>query len=387
MKIHLIRSPELSAEKYTHVWNLLQKFRGPLEYMESEDVRLKFKQSEQEWLSEEHFKGVQHVDFSEDVESISGFSEKISICDIRNYPFQEKQATWEELFSVCEEYRLEHKISANELVFLLTEISNDKNWFGATDNSMRNVFIQTSNWKDFFGAKTDERFPIAYEVVVWVLRILMYQNRVELAQNLHMKPKGCMMDFCEDKAQIILKMRTADICGDCLKFIQLRDVSRTVLNQILETMDGIRSNILFRERSTVLNRPSRLEIRGYMQRLYLTDLGDLEIHLNPKEKTLFLFFLNHTEGVRIVDLIDHKVEILNIYKRFSRAATPQIIEKAVDLMLQPTEGNINQVLTRIRSKFRQTVGDSIASYYTIDGIRNEPYKISLNRELIGYIEN
>jgi hypothetical protein len=77
---------------------------------------------------------------------------------------------------------------------------------------------------------------------------------------------------------------------------------------------------------------------------------------------------------------------LNIYKRFSRAATPQIIEKAVDLMLQPTEGNINQVLTRIRSKFRQTVGDSIASYYTIDGIRNEPYKISLNRELIGYIE-
>jgi hypothetical protein len=151
-------------------------------------------------------------------------------------------------------------------------------------------------------------------------------------------------------------------------------------------MDGIRGNILFRERSAVLNRPSKLEIRGYMKRIFLSDLGDLEIHLNPKEKTLFLFFLNHPEGVRIVDLIDHKDEILTIYNRFSRAATPQIIEKAVNLMLQPTEGNINQVLTRIRSKFRQSAGESISAYYTIEGIRNEPYKIALNRELIAYID-
>ena len=59
----------------------------------------------------------------------------------------------------------------------------------------------------------------------------------------------------------------------------------------------------------------------------------------------------------------------------------------MDLMLQPTDGNINQVLTRIRSKFKQTAGDSIAGYYTIEGARNEVYKISLNRELVTIIEN
>jgi hypothetical protein len=303
-----------------------------------------------------------------------------------DFPSTEKQATWDDLFFNCEKYRKTYRIPENDLVILLTDISNDKNWFGSVDQKMRNIFIQTSNWAHFFGSEIDSRFPIAYEVVVWILRIMMFRNRYEITQFLHMQPRGCMMDFCERKDQIVLKMRTADICGDCLDHIQARDVNRTALNQILESMDGIRGNILFRERSTVLNRPSKLEIRGYMKRIFLVDLGDLEVRLNPKEKTLFLFFLNHPEGVRIVDLMDHKPEILGLYSRFSRASTPSLIEDAVDLMLQPTDGNINQVLTRIRSKFKQTAGDSIAGHYTIEGARNEPYKIALNRELVNTIE-
>jgi len=391
MNVHLIRSSELSLETYTNVWNLLNKFQGPINFNESEDFEWDNFLYEQDWISEEQFKEVQKVDFRQekDINSYSLYDESPSERHYseKTFPFKEPQLTWEDLFLICEKYRRKYTVPENDLVFLLTDVSNDKNWFGSVDQKMRNVFIQTSNWSSFFGSEIDSRFPIAYEVVVWTLRIMMYRNRYELSQQLHAQPKGCMMDFCEHKSQIVLKMRTADICGDCLDFIQKRDVNRTALNQILETMDGIRSNILFRERSSVLNRPSRLEIRGYMKRIFLVDLGDLEVRLNPKEKTLFLFFLNHLEGVRIVDLMDHKVEILELYKRFSRASTPSLIEDAVDLMLQPTDGNINQVLTRIRSKFKQTAGDSIAGYYTIEGARNEVYKISLNRELVTIIEN
>ena len=391
MNVHLIRSSELSLETYTNVWNLLNKFQGPINFNESEDFEWDNFLYEQDWISEEQFKEVQKVDFRQekDINSYSLYAESPSERNYseKTFPFKEPQLTWEDLFLICEKYRRKYTVPENDLVFLLTDVSNDKNWFGSVDQKMRNVFIQTSNWSSFFGSEIDSRFPIAYEVVVWTLRIMMYRNRYELSQQLHAQPKGCMMDFCEHKSQIVLKMRTADICGDCLDYIQKRDVNRTALNQILETMDGIRSNILFRERSSVLNRPSRLEIRGYMKRIFLVDLGDLEVRLNPKEKTLFLFFLNHLEGVRIVDLMDHKAEILELYKRFSRASTPSLIEDAVDLMLQPTDGNINQVLTRIRSKFKQTAGDSIAGYYTIEGARNDVYKISLNRELVTIIEN
>ena len=390
MNVHLIRSSELSLETYTNVWNLLNKFQGPINFNESEDFEWDNFLYEQDWISEEQFKEVQKVDFRQekDINSYSLYAESPSERNYseKTFPFKEPQLTWEDLFLICEKYRRKYTVPENDLVFLLTDVSNDKNWFGSVDQKMRNVFIQTSNWSSFFGSEIDSRFPIAYEVVVWTLRIMMYRNRYELSQQLHAQPKGCMMDFCEHKSQIVLKMRTADICGDCLDFIQERDVNRTSLNQILETMDGIRSNILFRERSTLLNRPSRLEIRGYVKRIFLVDLGDLEVRLNPKEKTLFLFFLNHPEGIRIVDLMDHKAEILELYKRFSRASIPALIEDAVDLMIQPTDGNINQVLTRIRSKFKQTAGDSIAGYYTIEGARNEAYKISLNRELVSIIE-
>ena len=393
MNIHLIRSSELSLETYTNVWNLLNKFQGPLNYLASKDADWETFHYEKDWISEEQFKKLERKDFDDErtmnySKARPAFSIKTEIfCSDADFPFTEKQATWEDLFLNCEKYRTTYDIPENDLVILLTDISNDKNWFGSVDQKMRNIFIQTSNWSSFFGTEIDSRFPIAYEIVVWILRVMMYRNRYELSKELHAQPKGCMMDFCEHKSQIVLKMRTADICGDCLDYIQDRDVNRTSLNQILETMDGIRSNILFRERSAVLNRPSRLEIRGYMKRIFLVDLGDLEVRLNPKEKTLFLFFLNHPKGVRIVDLMDHKAEILELYKRFSRASAPSLIEDAVDLMLQPTDGNINQVLTRIRSKFKQTAGDSIAGYYSIEGARNEVYKISLNRELITTIEN
>ena len=394
MTIHLIRSSELSVETYTNVLNLLHKTQGPLKYIASKNTDWETINYEKDWITEEQFKKLEPANFSQE-RNLNSIIIKKSLPDddrrtffmAEDFPIKEKQATWDDLFFNCEKYRKTFGIPENDLVILLTDISNDKNWFGSVDQTMRNVFIQTSNWSSFFGSEIDARFPIAYEVVAWVLRILMFRNRYELSQLLHAQPKGCMMDFCEHKSQIVLKMRTADICGDCLDHIQVRDINRTALNQLLETMDGIRSNILFRERSTVLNRPSRLEIRGYMKRIFLVDLGDLEVRLNPKEKTLFLFFLNHPEGVRIVDLMDHKREILELYSRFSRASTPSLIENAVDLMLQPTDGNINQVLTRIRSKFKQTAGDSIAGYYTIEGARNEAYKIALNRELVNVIEN
>lgn len=34
-----------------------------------------------------------------------------------------------------------------------------------------------------------------------------------------------------------------------------------------------------------------MEIRGFMKRIFLKDLGDLEIQLNPKEKTIYLMLL------------------------------------------------------------------------------------------------
>ena len=158
------------------------------------------------------------------------------------------------------------------------------------------------------------------------------------------------------------------------------------MNQLMKIMDGVRSNLMFRERSRYLRTNSRLEFRGMMHKMYLTDLGDLQVNLNPKERALYMLYLNHPEGIRRAELIDLSIELKQYYAFFSNMWDNNQIDAAVDLLTNALEQNFLQVLSRIRRKFRETVGEEQYKTYSIeshDGI----YKISLDRELISFDEN
>ena len=387
-KVHLVRSDEFKEEDLSQVVNLLKQFNGPIEYISAETNYLQFTPPGLLWRSKLEFEKKTTPKFSSDRNQISPnysmFESKPKQSIV--FPVEVPTLSWDTFFAACIYYRRKHQIPEKDLVILLTDFSNDKNWFAGIDATMKNYFIQTSNWHHYLGNSIDSRFPIAYEIVVWLLRSQMFQNRQEIMNSVHKGSSGCMMDFCENKKEIVLKMRTADICNDCLKVIQNREVDRPFARQVLDSMDGIRQHMMFRERSEFLNSPSKMEIRGFMKRIFLKDLGDLEMQLNPKEKTIYLFFLKHPEGVRIVDLIDHKTEISHFYETFTNSYDTSQIEQAINLLLDPTEGNINQVFSRIRAKFKSAVGTRLSNLYTIEGNPGEPFKINLNRELVSIEE-
>ena len=108
-------------------------------------------------------------------------------------------------------------------------------------------------------------------------------------------------------------------------------------------MDGIRKHFMFRERSEFFNQPSRIEIKGYNHRIFLTDLGNLEVKLNPKERTFFIFFLKHPEGVQLSQLMDHVYEIKYLYEKFSKRSSTDIINEAATRMVDPLDENQLQV--------------------------------------------
>ena len=382
MYVHLIRTNGVSIEQYTNVINLLRSFQGPINFISFEEGQIIDHVTEKYWEDPNDFKAKTSLlkrMYSSDLAKASADYTSYS------FPLSEPQVTWNDLFTVCEAYRNRHFISENDIIIILTELSNDMNWFGGVDESMKNIFIQTSHWSHFFGSQIDDRFPICYEVVAWLLRIKMYSSRNELAEAMHRKAIGCMMDYCKDKMQIVLKMRTADICKDCLKFIVNKEISRPLIQQLFETMDGIRRHLMFRERSEILNRPSRLEIRGYNHRVFLTELGDLEVALNPKERALFVFFLKHPEGISLPELFDHQAEIGTYYKRFSRNSSPGEISAALVRLVNPLDDNQQQVLSRIRKKFRDLVGRNMAEYYTIE-VKDGNYAIALNRQLVSFYD-
>ncbi|MCX6197515.1 MAG: hypothetical protein NTY55_12860 [Flavobacteriia bacterium] len=384
-KVYLIRSEECLEEDFSQVVNLLKQFNGPIEFISAETNYLQSTPPVVSWMTKLEFEkkntpklSLYEIDLPACFSASDSEPPQASIV----FPVEVPSLSWDTLFDACIDLRNKNNIPENDHVIILTDFANIENWFAGIDATMKNYFIQTSNWHHYLGNSIDSRFPIAYEIVVWLLRSQMFKNRQEIMNSVHKGSSGCMMDFCENKKEIVLKMRTADICNDCLKVIQIKEVDRPFARQVLDTMDGIRQHMMFRERSEFLNSPSKMEIRGFMKRIFLKDLGDLEMQLNPKEKTIYLFFLKHPEGVRIVDLIDHKTEISHFYETFTNSYDTSQIEQAINLLLDPTEGNINQVFSRIRAKFKSAVGTRLSNLYTIEGNPGEPFKINLNRELV-----
>lgn len=376
MNIHLLRSPELNVETYRNVLNVLQQFRGPMNFLECEEEVLTFNQDgiEPEWENENNFKKLEEVVFhSINYENI----EKQII-----FPHNGVFKTWEQLFDECDKYRYKKSINVNDIVVLLTDIGNKPNWFGAVSPSMKNYFVQTSNWEHFFGSGIDIRFPIAYEVIIWVMRYYMFPNNKSIMENIHKEPIGCIMDFCQDKSQIILKMRTADVCENCMdKFID-RDVAKLVTRHFFEILDGIRVTMTFRGRSKLFHQPSRMEIKGYTKKIFFTDLGNLELRLNPKEKALYLLFLNHPDGIYLNELQDYKEELKHSYERLSNQSNSETIMAAIEIMVNPTDNDMNVLLSRINKKIKDAVGPSLLDHYSIKGERAEKKLIKLDRELV-----
>ena len=119
-----------------------------------------------------------------------------------------------------------------------------------------------------------------------------------------------------------------------------------------------------------------------MKKIKFTDIGNLELRLNPKEKTLYLLYLDHPEGIMLNNIQDFRVEVEKNYFRLAVGDNNEANRRAVDLLLNPMEGDRDTVISRINSKIRNTVGDELAEFYIIKGERGGAKKIKLDRELV-----
>ena len=376
MNIHLLRSPELNKETYRNVVYLLQQFQGPIHFIASEE-NLSDISSEEEnklWESSEN------TEKSNNPSSIN-FEKNTSISEFK-IPNILKTKTWEQLFAECDNFRQVNSIPKEDIVVLLTNISNDINWFGGVSFSMKNYFIHTSNWEQYFGNDIDIRFPIAYEVIVWVMRYYMFANNQEIWIGVHEEAIGCIMDFCEEKKQIILKMRTADVCESCMNKLIERDVPVLYTRQFFEILDGIRQSTTFKSRSLILKQPSKLEIRGRIKKILFKDLGDLELSLNPKEKTLYLLLLRHEKGIKLSHLQDYKDELIKIYELISNKSETEQQKQSINVLIDPLENDANVIISRINRKIKSAVGESLYNFYCIQGERGMEKRIKLDREMV-----
>lgn len=278
--------------------------------------------------------------------------------------------------------RERYEIPKETFLFEISKEYNDRNWF-SFGNEERNHYIHGVDWQNYTG--TEDHFPIAYLVASNTLMAAMFRNMDDMLGKLHQKTIGCVSDLCMDKKDISMKMRTADVCDDCMGLLKTAITENRILGtdaqHLLRIMETIRGNLLFRSRYELDNKLSRLSIRGYKRKIFLEDAGGIQVSLNPIQRTIYLSLLHHEEGINPYSIDEEPIlsEMCELYERVSGIDDPERIRESVTSWAVPEA--FNQHISRIRRVFRQTLGDELAEPYlpvTEEGVR----KVKLDRTLV-----
>jgi len=341
LNVHILRSPEYSIEDFKEVINLLKSYTNSIQIIPHPNVTIKYNE----------------------------------IDEVKSR---------EEYFQICNEFRNRKKIHENDYVFLLTEYGNTKDYFGWTDESLGNYFIQTSQWERYFNSEINKHFPISYEVVSWILRSLMYDTQEELSEHAHQRARGCVMDFCDEKEDIILKMRTGDVCNDCLKRISDRGVNQAFLGNIFKTMESIRKGLMYRERNEILGMvsPIRINLRLDNPKFVFTEMNNLELKLDTAQTAIYLTIIE-LDGLKTKCLADYEDELLKNYLLikhepvFGNPYRPTVKE-----WINPINTSLfTQKVSKINKKIKDLLGDKLATPYLILNEKGK-YKVNLSQNKV-----
>jgi hypothetical protein len=377
MKIYLIRTLGYPLNELRLVHDLLLSFKTSITF---EVVDLNPSLSTKSF-TEYHASFLCDVGYTEPLDDIilERFSSNDSVqCH--------KKVHWDRLFEMCGTFRKCFNISTESLVFVLTNEQNTYDWFGGMDKTNKNIFINTSDWKRFI-PKASPRLPVAYQIFTYALRSQVVQNLdLNLIDILHPETIGCMNDLCTNKKEIIIKLKTADICADCLDKLLKSNVSKKNILEVLEVFNYIRKQVAYSQGFLRNIELSKLYIDENSD-LFLVDYGYIKVKLNPLQKVLYLFLIEHEKGICPQNFYAHKQTLINAYLSLSPQVNLDKMTESINRLCNPKEKTINVEASRIKAEFKKALNlfdDDILEQYIIKANKNGLRTISLNRTLIAY---
>ena len=286
---------------------------------------------------------------------------------------------WEIIFDKCNNYRKIKNIEDEDFVLLLTDIDNSYNWFATLDEKNPfNGFVHSKDWSYFIDCRS--AYPIAYEIISLVMKKHIFTNFDDFQIHRHNIPIGCINDFCKNKSEIILKLRTGDICTKCMEKLKQSLPLSNIIHS-LKILDSLRKKMLFSQNFMQLTPLSKLVI-DKNKNIHLPDFENIQIKLTPLEKTLYMLYLFHPEGIEISFLCDYKTEMYHIYTHISKRGDINEMKSSIDDLVNITTGSASQKISKIKTKFENAIGSELAKNYYIKGENSEVRKIDIDRKLV-----
>jgi hypothetical protein len=287
-----------------------------------------------------------------------------------------KNLSFDEFFDLCDKYRIYKEIPDYAYVVLVTSIKNYKDWFSAFNG--KNIFVHGVEWEYY--TKRDAKFGIAYQIVenIFQSQIGLNINDAGKDPNIHMDSIGCINDFCENKTDVMLKLRTADICDSCLKRAEENKINPLIFDHISRIIRNTREKFVNSSRIQSMVKPDKVYIDPDRE----VRIGNKEVGLDPLNKVLFIFFLKNLQGIETKLICEYKDDFYEIYKEVRDNPDNKSIEKLVDSSKRNFEVN----RSRLNKALSKQLGPNLAEYYIIDCVEIKDdynkYIINLKEEYI-----
>lgn len=157
-----------------------------------------------------------------------------------------------------------------------------------------------------------------------------------------------------------------------------------LLKEVKEKVQKLKEYGMSEKEITALFHTEQPLVKLFISKNYKIFLGDerKEVHMEPLVKAVYLLFLKHPEGIAFKNLPAYRQELTKIYSEVRPWGLSDRALRSIEDVTNPMLNSINEKCARIRGAFVGQFDDHLARHYYIDGLRGEPKKITLPRDLV-----
>jgi hypothetical protein len=204
-------------------------------------------------------------------------------------------------------------------------------------------------------------------------------NNPQNEPNIHFESIGCVNDFCQNKKDVMFKLRQGYLCDDCTNRLEKEQVDMTIISELMQIINVIRDEMVNKYR-LLANKPGpqplNIDEKGNL------NIGDKPIELFPQGKALYFLFLNYINGISSRKLRNYEEVTTNIYKKIrGRGASEEPIKALLSNRFYEEKSNVNR-------KLNQILGIEASENYIIDQKQGESlFKINIEEDKININDN
>ncbi|KNB62264.1 hypothetical protein [Chryseobacterium sp. Hurlbut01] len=288
-----------------------------------------------------------------------------------------------EFWSITDKYRVLKGFGENDYVVLLTPKRNNLGWFSAFKKY--NIFIDTNDW-DFYTEK-ESKYGVAFSVVENLIQTLMNLDIDNYDPNIHEESIGCINDFCEEKVEIMYKLREGFICESCKQRIKSERINVPVISHLIYLVEYLRNQMVDNFSWMKEIEPEKVIVseEGTLK------IGETVINLREQLKSLYFLFLNISEGIPTLNLPSYQNTVSKIYYtlkypemtdktynhdsaklQFDMIRMDEINKKSYSLL----RDGFQSQKTKLNNEIRAILGLKMSEFYQVESVQISNMKVN-----------